>query len=775
QPAPEPATGSFGHPLLTAAVPLAAKDEWLFTGVLSLRTHPWLADHAVLGSVLLPGTAFVEMAAAAGARLELDTVADLVLAAPLVIAAGAEVDIQVGLAGADGAGRRAFEIHSRAGGSESSGATPWVLHASGVLAAAAESAPGWHEQAWPPPGAQRVDDTAFYDRLAERGFDYGPAFRGVTALWKRGTETFAEVTLDESASGPVAGFGVHPALLDSCLHAAVDGLTGEIAAGQVPLPFSFAGVRLGQAGVAAARARVVARGDGQIGIDIADGTGAFVASVESVTARGVTPEALAAAGAKAGPAPLVLRWVPAGTPTTGSGVPAPAVLGAVRVPGIDRHFADTAELVAAADLPDTVVWSLPDPAAPEVPDHAAPEVPDHAAPEAGRANAVRTAVHTTLAMLRAWLAAERTADIRLVVATRGAAALPGAPVDPVAAAVAGLVRSAQSEHPGRFLLLDHDGGLDPAILRTALDTGEPQVAVRDSRLSVPRLSPAEPTAADTAIGASGAFGSGTVLITGGTSGLGAVTARHLVVSHGVRQLLLVSRRGDAAAGVPELVAELAELGARARVAACDVADRASVAAVLDSVGTEYPLTAVIHSAGVVDDATIDTLTAEQVDRVLTPKVDGALNLDELTRGSELAAFVVFSSVAGVLGAPGQGNYVAANSFLDALAHERRVAGLPALSVAWGAWSQEVGMTGALDRAAVARLRRMGIAPLSDTAGTAYLDAAVATDAATAVCVDFDRPTLAAGAREGRLPAVLASLVPVPRARREAGPEMPGAG
>ncbi|WP_039827559.1 beta-ketoacyl reductase, partial [Nocardia testacea] len=337
-------------------------------------------------------------------------------------------------------------------------------------------------------------------------------------------------------------------------------------------------------------------------------------------------------------------------------------LGALRIPGIERHFADTTELIAAASVPEVVVWSLPE---------------DGPAPGEDRAGAVRQAVHATLALLRSWLSAERTARIRLVVATRAAAALPDTPVDPVAAAVAGLVRSAQSEHPGRILLLDHDGGLDAAVLGGVLDAGEPSVALRDSRMLVPRLTPAAPAAAAVPAAAAGAFGTGTVLITGGTSGLGAVTARHLVAAHGVRHLLLVSRRGEAADGVAELVTELAGLGARVRVAACDVADRASVAAVLDTVDADHPLTAVIHSAGVVDDATIDTLTTGQVDRVLTPKVDGALNLDELTRGYQLAAFVVYSSVAGVLGAPGQGNYVAANSFLDALAHNRRTAGLPA--------------------------------------------------------------------------------------------------
>ncbi|WP_159928422.1 MULTISPECIES: SDR family NAD(P)-dependent oxidoreductase, partial [Nocardia] len=234
---------------------------------------------------------------------------------------------------------------------------------------------------------------------------------------------------------------------------------------------------------------------------------------------------------------------------------------------------------------------------------------------------------------------------------------------------------------------------------------------------------------------------GTVLITGGTGGLGALAARHLVTEYGVRRLILTSRRGRDAPGAEELSAELVALGAHVDVVACDAADRASVDAVLAAIPPEYPLTGVIHLAGVLADALLENMTAERIEQVLRPKVDAAWNLHEATRHLDLSMFVLYSSIAGVIGNAGQANYAAANTFLDALAHHRHVTGLPAISMAWGPWQQNTGMTRALDDADFARLRREGFPPLGEREGMALFDAAVADGRAAFVAARIDRSAL----------------------------------
>jgi NAD(P)-dependent dehydrogenase (short-subunit alcohol dehydrogenase family)/acyl carrier protein len=258
---------------------------------------------------------------------------------------------------------------------------------------------------------------------------------------------------------------------------------------------------------------------------------------------------------------------------------------------------------------------------------------------------------------------------------------------------------------------------------------------------------------------------GTVLITGGTGGLGALFARHLAKVHGARRLLLVSRRGQAAEGTAELVAELEGLGAQVRVAACDVTDRGQVAELIGSL--EHPLTAVVHAAGVLDDALIGSLTAAQVERVMRPKVDAAVHLDELTARMELSSFVLFSSVAALIGSPGQGNYAAANAGLDALAARRRTQGRPATSLAWGLWAQATGMTGGLEQAQLGRLERMGIGALSTDLGLELFDQAQRLDATLTVPVQLDLAALRAQARAGMLPALLRGLVRTPVRRAQA--------
>ncbi|WP_203969226.1 SDR family NAD(P)-dependent oxidoreductase, partial [Sphaerisporangium melleum] len=266
---------------------------------------------------------------------------------------------------------------------------------------------------------------------------------------------------------------------------------------------------------------------------------------------------------------------------------------------------------------------------------------------------------------------------------------------------------------------------------------------------------------------------GTVLITGGTGALGALAARRLVTEHGVRHLILAGRRGPDAAGAAELAQELAGLGAETEIVACDAADRDALAGVLARIPAERPLTGVFHTAGVLDDGIISSLTPERVGAVLRPKVAAAANLHELTSGLDLAAFVLYSGAAGLFGSPGQGNYAAANTFLDALAQHRRARGLLATSLAWGLWTPQSGsgMTGHLDEADISRLNRSGMGALSLDEGLGLFDLALTMDEAALVPMSLDLATLRAGASMGFGHPLLRGLVRV-AARRTVTTESP---
>jgi NADPH:quinone reductase-like Zn-dependent oxidoreductase/NAD(P)-dependent dehydrogenase (short-subunit alcohol dehydrogenase family)/acyl carrier protein len=216
---------------------------------------------------------------------------------------------------------------------------------------------------------------------------------------------------------------------------------------------------------------------------------------------------------------------------------------------------------------------------------------------------------------------------------------------------------------------------------------------------------------------------GTVLITGGAGSLGAELARHLVRRHGTRHLLLAGRAPADDPRVRTLTGELAALGADVGYRQTDVSDAGQVAKLLASVPAEHPLTAVVHAAGALRDATVTSLDDERIDAVLAPKADGAWHLHEQTRDLDLAWFTLYSSVAGVLGLPGQANYAAANAFLDALAAHRAARGLPGRSLAWGLWEQPTGMSSHLTALDIGRMASAGLAPLPTHQGLALFDAA----------------------------------------------------
>ncbi|MFQ6399110.1 SDR family NAD(P)-dependent oxidoreductase [Nocardia sp. KC 131] len=739
-------SASGDHPILTAVVSLADTDEWLLTGRFSLRTHPWIADHMTYGVVVVPSAALAEFLLVAGGRIGCGVVDELTSQAPIVLNDDDEVELQVLVQAADETGHRQFECYFR-----TSPEGAWVHNATGGLATewAGDSVllERLAAEQWPPADADVVDITGIRAQLAkDSGLEYGPAFAGVRAAWRRDDTVFSELVLEPAAAPEPGRYELHPALLDMVMHAALTQLVwGDMDSDPDTgrLLFRWGGARFhkgdgGQwpAEVTSLRVIAVATGAETISVAAIDPAGNPIVSVDAVVMRPYDVKEFRSTlpGDEAGL--YQLRWQRSAVEPTDRSTPSLAVLAAApTVAGIEVSYPSVADLLAAEEIPDVVVWRS-------------------AAPEGDPADdpaVVRAAVHRALAMLQSWLAEEPVADARLVVLTTGGAGLPGEVPRSVAAAVAGLVRTAQSEYPGRFVLVDEDPArpLDADRIGSVLRLDEPQVAVRGGELLAPRLVRASVSNAG---GASMSFGGGTVLITGGTGGLGALFARHLVAEHGVRRLVLTSRRGPQSPGAAELVAELTRAGADVRVAACDVADRESVRNLLGTIDSDE--LAIVHTAGVLDDGTVATLTPEQVDRVLAPKVDGAWHLHELTQDRAVSAFVMFSSIAGVLGMSGQGNYAAANGFLDALAQRRRVAGLPAVSLAWGPWSSGSGMTGGLDRAALARWDRLGLYQLDESDGLRLFDDAVAGSDARFAPIRFDASVLRRASEIDTVPAVL---------------------
>jgi acyl transferase domain-containing protein/NADPH:quinone reductase-like Zn-dependent oxidoreductase/NADP-dependent 3-hydroxy acid dehydrogenase YdfG len=1113
------------HPLLGAAVLLADGSGCVFTGRLSLDSHPWLADHTVMGAALLPATAFLELALRAGREVGCASLKELVLGAPLVLHEQGSVQLQVSVGEPAEHGLRPVSIHARMDGAvgDAPGAEDqaWTCHAQGMLGPVGDAECPPADRPWLPQDAVALDVEALYEELAAHGLDYGPVFRGLRAAWRWQGEIFGEVVLPESQLPSAGRFGVHPALLDAAFHALAALLRdGEHERREVGLPFAWNDVSLHATGASVLRVRLCPATDGGVSMVAVDEHGELIASVGSLTVRAVSAEQLSAArGALLHESLLCVDWVPC---QVASSSPNPAGAWAL----LDREggaaagglghlgspigvFADlnalSDALDAGAPVPAVVFLDCTHAAHAALPARVWPAEGAGAGVRSTESKALLQAAHgltsDVLASLQRWLSDERLHSCRLVVLTQGAvAARTQDGVDGLAAApIWGLLRSAQSESPGRFVLLDVDA--EPAsweVLAGALDLDEPQLALRAGGVLAPRLAQATsgdlllpsgdllpppgdlrlpcadvsqwrldvtnkgtleglalvpapemagPLAAgqvrvgvraaglnfrdvlialgvypgEATLGGEGAgvvievapdvedlapgdrvlgmlFGAfgpvalsdrrllarmpqgwsfaqaasipiafltayyglvdlaalrkgervlihaaaggvgmaavqiarhlgaevfataspakwdalramglddahiassrtlefrqefldatggegvdvvldslaqeyvdaslqllprgghfvemgktdvrdadeiaqahpgvdyrafemsdagperiqamltqvlglfeqgaleslpitawdirrakeafrhigqarhigknvlmlpaaidpqGTVLITGGTGRLGGLLARHLVGVHGTSSILLASRRGRSAEGAAELEAELVRLGAQVTIVACDVAERGELEGLLGLVPEEHPLTAVVHAAGVLDDGVIDSLTVERLDRVLAPKIDAAWHLHELTRSLDLRAFVLFSSAAGIGGSPGQGNYAAASTFLDALAADRRLRGLAGTSLAWGWWADPSGMTGHLRDADHARLTRMGASALTAEEGLQLFDAGYAASHALVAPMRLDRRVLHALAGAGMAPAILRGLARAPQRR-----------
>ncbi|WP_167487799.1 type I polyketide synthase [Nocardia terpenica] len=721
---PATAPSALRHPLLDAAVDVAEGGAaMVLTGRLSRRTHPWLVDHTIDGTVLLPGTALVELALRAGEEVGCDLVEELTLHAPLILPATGVVHVQV-VIGDAADGRRQIGIFSRG---DDAAALEWIRHAGGILAVDNRIRPETESSPWPPADADPVVLDDFYTGMSERGYDYGPVFRGLRAARRRDGELFAEVELPAVAVTGGGHYGVHPALLDAALQAMV--LLGVADEGTA-LPFAWAGIRRYATGGSAARVRLERVAADTVRVTVTDPQGAPVLMIDALTMRPVPAGQLSAASREL----YEIQWVPPG-------------LGGTPMPWVAWNGNGTEQIAGGAVLYDSrTVAAAGDPA-----------------------EAALSGVRKLLDVVQRWVRSEGFAGSRLVVVTQGA--VGSAVSDPRGSAVLGLVRSAQLEYPGRFALVDVGADAETTDLADLLGRAgvwglldsEDQLMVRSGQASAARLGRMS-ASGDGLTGAR--LGAGAVLITGGTGTLGALLARHVVRRWGARHLVLLSRRGLEAPGAADLVDELATLGARADVVACDVSDRAALSDVL----TEIPsVSAVIHAAGVLRDVTVAGMSADQLEDVFRAKAESAWHLHELTEDSNVSAFVLFSSVAGVLGSAGQGNYAAANAFLDGLATVRRGMGLPAVSMAWGLWASASGMTGELSAADRRRIARSGLVAMSDEQALALFDSALTSGSAAVVPAYLDPIALG---RESAEPSPIWRGLVRPVHRSAAGPEAP---
>ncbi|MCP3800854.1 SDR family NAD(P)-dependent oxidoreductase [Allokutzneria sp. A3M-2-11 16] len=756
------------HPLLGTGTALPASDGYLFTGRLSLREEPWLADHQVAGLVVAPPSLLVEFAVAAGDLLGCDEVEELTLDHPLVVQPSCARMVQVVLGGPDDSGRRRISIFSRPDTEVEVDDQQWTQHATGIVATGAEQA-DFDLSEWPPTDANPVDVTGVYADLTSRGLGCGPALQGLRKVWRRGEEVFAEVAIDAEHHADAAEFVLHPALLGAALHAA--GVNMPADPGEPMIAMGWQGVVVHANAATALRVRLVpttmldpasgsSGGGRSYAMTVANPTGMPVITARTVSFDALDIDLLRTAGSPADDALFRTAWQPVPLPSEPAGgrwtrlgadcFGLDAVLG---TSGRPSTLDDLQLLIdAGGDVPDVVVVQFgPDP------------LDDGDLP-----TAVRTVTYRALELLQHWLADERFENSGLLLVTKGAMATEvGADVTDLAAgALWGLVRSAQSENPGRVVIVDLDSTTSTAesrqALRRVMAVHEPQLALRGGKLLAPRLSrvEAKPQKLDL-------DPEGTVLITGATGVLAGLLASHLVTEHGVKHLLMASRSGLHAEGAVELALELAEFGATVRFAACDAADRDAVKVLLDSIYPEHPLTGVVHTAGVLDDGILAALTPQRVDTVLRPKVDAVMNLHELTKDLDLPLFALYSSMVASFGNPGQANYAAANAFLDALATHRRANGLSGVSLGWGFWAQRSGMSDHLTDADVQRMARSGVVPLASEEGLSLFDAAAGAEDAALLPVRLDTATLRNRISDPALSPLMRGLVKVPQRRNAA--------
>ncbi len=746
-----------GHPLLGAAVALADDRGWMFSGRLSLDSHPWLKDHAIGGEALISGAGFLELALAAGEHVGAIVVDELTVERPLLLAEGSRMQLQLTVSEPDEQGRCSLGIYSRleSVAGDGAGAGTWDRHATGTLAESdqarfADGRDGLGEvppatpvdEAWPPKDAQELDVELLYDRLADIGYEYGPLFPGLRRAWRVEQEEWCgEVVLASDGAADEGAFAIHPALLDAALHVAVLGesdgaridATDPGSAGELRLAPEFSGVRWLGHGGSVLRVRVGRGGERDaLSLTAVSEDGAPVLSVRALRLRPVDVHHLQAANRASHTALQELRWVALGESPVG-GEPLRAVmLGEgldIQAPGI--------ELQRQPDLnalEEMIAGGTASPGLVLVPASGllGADVAQAGDRAGGLAGSVHRAISRALELLQAWIASVNLADAKLILLTEGAVDLAGerlsstagdAAIGETPTGVLGAAHGEASKLAQVALGAAHGDGSKLAqaalagLVRSAasehpgrfgvvdLDRGEASMgalygalASDEPELAVRAGRVLAPRLARLTAQAlcppAPLDPDGTVLITADdVRGSGALLARHLASDHGVRHVLFLSRAAEEHEGAERLRAQLRELSCEARIVACDVSERAQLEELVMTVAAEHPLCMAVHTAGRPDDGLIEALDGERLSRALDVKVAGAIYLHELCGQVPL---ILFSSFAATVGNAGQGGCAAANAFLDALAAHRRAQGLPGVSLAWGVWERGAERADALE-------------------------------------------------------------------------------
>jgi len=758
---------SVAHPLLGASVELADGDGLVVTGRLSMRAQPWLADYTIAGIVVLTGTALAELAVVAGHEAGCPRIEKLTLIAPLVLSVDRPTQVQIAL-GAPGDGtqpdRRTIQIYARTDhpvdptNGPANDAPAWTWHASGVLTPACPAEPTLSRGflTWPPHDAEPIDLTLLGAAQTAAGHGYGPAFRGLQAAWRQGGDIVAEVVLPQSVAAEAGAFGLHPALLEAACQAtavfADPDDTGRAGEG-TPVPFSWTDVSVYSPGASRLRVRLHPSSDGW-SLTAADGTGAPVVSVGSLVLRPVTAGQLRIAGNTLRDALFRLAWTP--VPDLTDAVTGPWAVAGADLLGLGAGL--RAGGVAVADHADLDALAVAVEAGESVPQFVVACPPTAAQSTEEPGDAIRRVTGYVEALVQRWLALESLAGATLVLVTWGAVAIGPDEQGPdlTGAAVWGLVRSAQSRHPGRLILADlpeenpDRGATDRlSMLVGSLSSDEPELALRGDTVygrrltrpaggAIPTAPPAIPTP-------------GTVLVAAVPGTAAARAVLHLARTGRAPAVTVASRPGPAAAGTAALAAALAAAGTDVRIAACDLAtwhDResgdsrenpADLAGML-ACRPATPLTMVIHEA-------------EDDDAPTMP--DAAWNLHRLTADLDLDAFVLFSSITAVLGTPEATGWMSAQAgFLQALAAHRQRAGLPAVVLAWGPSFGAGGPAPELGATPPSEVRPAAIVDLSEDDALALLDLVLerAEDSLVPARLNLRRLRASVGPRPGAEPA-----------------------